>query len=236
MIISHKHRYVYVELPRTGSTAISKELCDNYDGQKILRTHSTLREFSRQASADEKKYFVFSSIRNPLDKTLSLYFKYKVKHRDYTNPKIYKRGNPLIGWLLRRQFQFVQERDASFEEFFRKFYFLPYDDWSSLDHQNLDFVIHFERLSDDFHEALKRIGIDPVRPLPVTNKTAGKEGDFWSHYPPSIQRRARWVFGPYLRRWGYEFPVSWEESEPAGANVAFHFTNLFRQVYWRLLR
>ena len=36
MIISHEHKYVFVEFPRTGTTAISKELCLNYFGKRIL--------------------------------------------------------------------------------------------------------------------------------------------------------------------------------------------------------
>ena len=31
MIISHKYKYLFVELPRTGSTAISNELCEYYE-------------------------------------------------------------------------------------------------------------------------------------------------------------------------------------------------------------
>ena len=34
MIISAKHRYVYVELPRTGSTATGNELLSHYDGER----------------------------------------------------------------------------------------------------------------------------------------------------------------------------------------------------------
>ena len=42
MVISHKHRYVFVEIPHTGSHAISKELCEFYDGQIIHRKHANV--------------------------------------------------------------------------------------------------------------------------------------------------------------------------------------------------
>ena len=91
MIISHIHRYLFVELPRTGSSAVSKELILNYDAENILRKHATYRDFLKQASKQEKEYFVFSSIRNPMDKILSLYFKYKTDHRRYDDPETYRR-------------------------------------------------------------------------------------------------------------------------------------------------
>ena len=75
MIISHQHKYLFVELPRTGTTAVSRELRLMYAGTRILRKHSSYQEFLRKASDEEKKYFVFTCIRNPLDDAVSHYFK-----------------------------------------------------------------------------------------------------------------------------------------------------------------
>ena len=73
MIISHQHRYLFVELPHTASTAIRRELLANYDGSSILHRHATYIDFERIASPDERSYFVFSCIRNPLDVAVTLY-------------------------------------------------------------------------------------------------------------------------------------------------------------------
>ena len=72
MIISHKYKYLFVELPLTASTAVSKELRENYDGESILYKHATYHEFLKIASPEEKKYFVFSGMCNPLDMELHL--------------------------------------------------------------------------------------------------------------------------------------------------------------------
>ena len=40
MIISHRHRYVFVKLPRTGSSAVRRELRELYDGVPILHKRS----------------------------------------------------------------------------------------------------------------------------------------------------------------------------------------------------
>jgi len=236
MIISHRHKYLFVELPRTGSSAIGKELILNYDAERILRNHATYTDFLAQASKDESGYFVFSSIRNPMDKILSLYFKYKYDHRKYDDPAIYRRGSILIAKLMMSQYRFVKESDASFPEFFKRFYHLPYDDWSSLDHNRMDFIIRFERLSEDFEAVLHRIGLTPVRSLPITNKTANRSKDFWSYYDADIRDRAAWIFGPYFRRWGYEFPEDWSVRGSLSSELTFRFINVFRKLYWRYLR
>ena len=91
MIISHKHRYLFVELPHTASSAIRHELREYYDGVPILQKHSYYHQFLEIASEQEQRYFVFSTIRNPLDVTVTLYFKYKSNHKGaFTNPNRWK--------------------------------------------------------------------------------------------------------------------------------------------------
>ena len=77
MVISHKNKYVFIELPRTASAAIAKELCKNYNGEQFISEHATFDQFKKKATDVEKKYFIFTCIRNPMDKTISLYYKFR---------------------------------------------------------------------------------------------------------------------------------------------------------------
>lgn len=36
MIISHEHKYLFIEIPLTASWAVRKELCEFYGGEAIL--------------------------------------------------------------------------------------------------------------------------------------------------------------------------------------------------------
>lgn len=119
---------------------------------------------------------------------------------------------------------------------FRRFCRLPYDDWSSLDHARMSYVMRFESLSRDFDNVLRSIGTEPVRTLPVASKTRERADDSWSYYTPAIQSRARWVFGLYFRRRGYEVPDDWNATSLPGNEVTFTLLNLPRQLYWRYLR
>ena len=73
MIISHKNKYLFVELPHTATTAIIKEFREKYDGKRILRKHAFFHDFQKIANDDEK-YFVFSCVRNPMDEVVSIYY------------------------------------------------------------------------------------------------------------------------------------------------------------------
>lgn len=238
MIISHKHKYLFVALPQTGSTAISRELRLNYDGERILVKHATYQDFVTIANSEEKEYFVFSCIRNPLDYTVSQYFKYLTDHHhEYTDPKRLKRVRGLVAHLFLLRFNYVRREQPDFATYFKKYYFTPYNNWSSLSHKDFDFIIRFERIQEDFAQALRLIGLEPKRPLPLTNPTQKKGRDYTCYYTPDTIERAKRVFGPYMRQWGYEFPPEWGESRiNPWDQFQFDFLNIFRTVYWRYLR
>jgi hypothetical protein len=238
MIISHTYKYLFVELPRTGSTAISRELCQQYDGQRILRKHSTYYDFLREATAAEREYFVFSGIRNPLDDAVSRYFKLSTNHNQrFTDPRKTQRRSNLAERLESWLFGYVTRHDADFETFFRKSYVFPYNNWATMSRQHYDYVIRFEHLQEDFECALRLIGIEPKRPLPLRNPTAKRRRNFAAYYSEKSIPRAKRIFGPFMRAWGYEFPAEWGQHQlPWWNELAFDFANLFRVLYWRHLR
>ena len=247
MIISDRHRYLFVELPRTGSTAVHRELRLLYDGEPILTKHATYEDFLKFATESQKGYFVFSSVRNPMDDAVSKYFKVKggraAGARRRTNhgvqADVRKRNrerllNRLVDTHMTR---FVRKTDADFARFFLRYYVFPYDTWASLSHKRFNFVIRFETLAADFEHALRLIGLEPNRPLPVANPTADRRADFAAYYIPMTRSRARRVLGPYMARWGYRFPSSWGILGPtAMERRAYSLYSFFACLYWRYLR
>lgn len=237
MIISHKHKYLFVELPRTGSTAISKELRECYDGARILRKHATYLEFLKVASPEEKKYFAFSCIRNPLDDLVSQYFKYRTNHKQrYTDPVKLQRRGKLVRTIDLLRFKSIQRTDMDFATYFKRFHKIPYSNWSILSHKQFDFVIRFENLEKDFATVLELLGVEQKRPLPLVNRT-GEKASFLSYYTLEIYEQARKVCGPFMKVWGYDFPAEWgDNSVPLLSQVEFHLFNLFGILYWKHLR
>jgi len=238
MIISHKHKYLFVAIPHTGSTAISRELCENYAGVPILRKHADYHEFLEIANAEEKTYFVFAGIRNPLDEAVSLYFKYKTTHREtYTNPKRLKKNGGHVTDVHLRKFNFIKNTNADFPTYFKKFYTLPYNNLISLSRKEFGFVIRFENLQDDFSQVLRLLRIEQKRPLPVVNKTTERRRDFLSYYTPEIYEQARRVFGPFMRKWEYDFPPEWGDNAiPWSSQIQFYVLDPCKRFHWRHLK
>ena len=210
MIISDKHKYLFLETPHTGSTAIAKELIEKYDGEEIVYKHANYHEFLKIANAEQRQYFVFAGVRNPLDEAVSLYYKFLTNHKNnYTDPaKLLKNG----GWVTDRKveiYELVQET-KSFYTFLRRFYPWVYTSNINLNKQHCDFIVRFEHLDDDLTEALGQIGIEKVRPLPVVNKT-DERGEFEDYYEKRSFDLSTRIFGPFLKEWDYKFPKNWEK-------------------------
>ncbi len=53
MIISDRYRYVFVELPHTGSAAIGAELREKSDGRRVLCRQSTWEGFREVTTTEQ---------------------------------------------------------------------------------------------------------------------------------------------------------------------------------------
>jgi hypothetical protein len=237
MVISDKYKYVFVELPRTGTTAISKELVENYDGQTILWKHAPLNKFLEQASDEQRNYFKFACIRNPVDRTFSLYNKIKNDHGGEFSILKETRFKNLQAWYFYRQYLYIKENNASFVQYLKRFYSTsPYDDWITLDFSSLDSIIRFEHLNQDFKRTLEQIGIQPIRDLPATNKTV-KSSALSNEISPRDMKDLNQSFGVYLSKMGLEFPDGLGKPEVTkNMRFRYEFYHKLKTIYWRFFK
>lgn len=236
MIISTKYKYLFIETPHTGSTAISKELIENYSGKTVLHKHANYHEFLRIATPDQKKYFVFAGVRNPLDEAVSLYYKFLTNHKsNYTSPdKLLKNG----GWVTQRKVDIYNQVqiDKDFNKFLRMFYKVVYTNNININKNHCDYILRFENLDSDFSTALKAMGIDKKRPLPLLNKTK-KSGEFVDYYTDESIPYALNIFGPFMTEWGYNFPAEWGLSgPPLKSSINYKLGKVARVVYSRYVK
>ena len=240
MIISHENKYVFVQLPKTASTAIEVELLEHYGGEKIMLKHDLYHRFEKQATAEEKKYFVFASVRNPMDIAASHYYNLLQENRiTKRTPKKHKLARKIWGsYRTKKRFDFIRDGEGDFKSYFLKFYNQPYANWSIVDHKAFNFVIRYEHMQEDFAELLRKLGLEQVRPIPVANKTKNKSGSFMDLYTdPEVIQRAIDVFGPYFREFGYEFPEEWSSyKESPWSQRMYPVLNSVRTFYWKHLR
>jgi hypothetical protein len=241
MIISHLYKYLFIEIPRTGTTAISKELIDMYNGEHVLHKHATYSEFKRSDVKITDDYFIFSSKRNPLDRCVSEYLKYKYNHNDalgkYSGRVANAGLNPLkyfrAKYFLKRV-QFAQKEGTEFSDYYLNFFNKSYCDFGFTDHPECDFVIKFESLTDDFQEALIKMGVEPKRTLPHVNKTKNKEKVFWDYYTDEILSHTVRNKKIYFQISNYSFPDNWPKQNISLIDwLRFYYYNLPKIIYWK---
>ncbi|MEM7468154.1 MAG: sulfotransferase family 2 domain-containing protein [Pseudomonadota bacterium] len=212
MVISHELKFVFIEVPHTGSHSITQELLEHFSCERILRKHANLSQFLGQASKEERKYFKFATVRNPLDTAVTDYCKLEGNHKgQYTNPSaLLKNGGHVTEEHL-AQFNFIHDNQADFSDFMREFRNKIYHNWFLLGSEQMDFVIRFEDLQSGYKEALKRIGVQTPRDLPHVNPTKKKRKNFTEFYSEDIRDMIVANYGPFMQKWNYSFPETWGE-------------------------
>lgn len=196
MIISHKYKYVFIQLGKTASSAMARELCEFYDGREILWKHARYEDFLLTATEEEKKYFTFAGIRNPLDFIVSRY-----------HLRLLGRNNDNRNNL--KQYLFLGKNN-NFDDFFFKFFCRSiYFDWRIKKYSKLDYIYRYENLQADFSLILNKLGIRQIRPLPLFNQTPNKKNFLDYYNNKKIQQVAIIIFGPFFKKWNYQFPQDW---------------------------
>tara|TARA_Y100001980_G_C14552806_1_gene337394 strand:+ start:3071 stop:3814 length:744 start_codon:yes stop_codon:yes gene_type:complete len=242
MIISHKHNYLFVETPRTGTTSIGNELVKNYGGERILGKHSTHFEFKNIATSDELKYYKFTGVRNPLDSLISFYHKTfndkHVRNENTINFSQKMRRQKSLTMLLtaayyKLQSDFMSENEVSFSVFFKRYCKFPYTNPVDIDYGFFDKVLRFETLQSDFTDSLEFLGLKQIRPLPFVNVTKKSSKLFWDYYTDDIKEGAVSLFGPFMERFNYEFPDYWEHNISKRDYFNYHFSKKIKYFYYK---
>lgn len=236
MIISHRYKFLFIGLPFSASSAITKDLHEEHDGKPYLRKHSLYHEFVKVATDEEKKYFVFAVLRNPMEITVTVYEKMKSNSKgNFTNPDLFTENGGHISKKHRERFNFIQENNATFQEYFIKFFNKPLDNFTSITLDNCNYIIRYENIAEDYKTALIKAGVKNPKPLAVTNKTSGKKKDITEYYTEEVQRLALFVFGPFLSKYNYEFPDKWiNKKVPFSAYFLFKIGEIARRLKWKI--
>ena len=182
MIISHSHRYIFIKSEKTAGTSVEAALskhCTANDmvtplgdywfnrGERGEWIHSSMNAegfFQHDPAADVRRkvspeiwndYFKFSITRNPWDRVVSN-FSWEARNKFALRPA--------RRWYHRLGMRFDEFGETT--KLFRKF---VAGDWTNNDRFYLlegalcvDFVIRYERLTEDLAEVCRRVGLPPL--------------------------------------------------------------------------
>ncbi|MDQ3782271.1 MAG: sulfotransferase family protein [Actinomycetota bacterium] len=217
-VISRSNGYLFLLAPRTASTAVGDVMCkqlggnfipkrdmlDEHGSLIVERKHSTTRKLVDAGlllRQDVTNLFVITAVRNPFDSLVTWWVKKKTSYVPLLadpNSFIHRSKSSVA------DIRFVM--DHTFDEWVERNYAeaVPrsmYAEWL----EDADFVMRYEQLQHDFEEAMGRVGIDQVPPIPVLNRTEAKGADYRSYYTPQSRRLVARAFAPDLERFGYRF-------------------------------
>jgi hypothetical protein len=200
MVISEHYKYIFIQNEKTASSAIAKELIENYDGKYIMWKHANYSNLKKDIGQKRNNYFIFSGLRNPLDIIVSMYYLRKIGKGTKHSISNF------------REHSFIKNNDATFQQYFKKIYsHIPYTCWDTKDFNKLDYIYHYETIQEDFKYLLEKLGLEQKRPLPIFNVTPNKNKNFLSYYTEDIQSLAKMSFGRYMNKWNYHFPKDWKQ-------------------------
>ena len=195
-MISHKHKFIFIHIPKTGGTSVEIALedetciCKRNEWSKEPRgfgaplNHLTLQQVIDSKYLTEEQlqtYFKFTFIRHPLDRAISEIFCPHIKgvFKKYDNVK-----DKLIrlstidnhAGHIKPQIKFIKTNcDIS-----------------------MDFIGKFENFQEDFNVVCDKIGI-PQRDLPHKNKNKTKTKHYTEYYDEVVKDLIRYKYKQDLK-------------------------------------
>lgn len=226
-IIVPEHRLLFILTPRTASSAVGKVLrrelgghwlprehIRNRRGKVVVRTkHSTVRDLVSHgviSGPEMAELTVFTCVRNPFDRLVSVYHKRRDEWSEYADdPESWVHFNGRRGM---RDLHIANER--SFTEWIEHRYggnpvrrmamrVAPLSMYRRFV-ADTDVVMRFERLQDDFDRVLASVGLDPIE-VPVFNRTETRPVGYRDFYDDRSRTLVEHTFRWDLETFDYAF-------------------------------
>ncbi len=198
----HRHRCVFIHIPRTAGVAVTTTLFGNLAGGHLdAETYRFVLGEQRFES-----YFKFCFVRNPWDRLVSSY--HYLPHSRWPDDRTWAEEH------LSRYTSFgdfVRDGVAT-ADLSQKPHFRPQSEFVCLRDGSLavDKVFHFESLDAGFTEIAKRLGVPSV----LEKKNRSERDDYRSYYEDETRDIVAEVYSQDVKLFGYSFEHS--ESSHAG--------------------
>ncbi len=200
-MISFQKRFLFVHIPKTAGNSIQSILRDYSEDEIValrgeqdgierfglrnpkykIRKHSTLAEY-RAALGEERfrGFYKFTCVRNPWERMVSYYFT----------------PTQQVGPWDRKEFRKIILKALSVADYLRL------AEGEEDPFGNVDYVMRFETLADDFRHVCAALDI-PAAPLPQYNRSSREH--YAKYYDDELRELVRKRFAPEIERFGYTF-------------------------------
>jgi Sulfotransferase family len=200
-MISLQKRFLFVHIPKTAGNSIQSALRDYSEDQLValrkeqdgierfglrnpnykIKKHSTLSEY-RDALGHEqfRNLYKFTCVRNPWDRMVSYYF------TPTQTPETWDR----------KGFRKIICKAVPVADYLRL------DDGEKDPFANVNYVMRFESLTDDFRAVCGTLGISATT-LPRYNRSS--RDNYSKYYDDELRELVRMRFAAEIERFGYAF-------------------------------
>ncbi|HMF46592.1 MAG TPA: sulfotransferase family 2 domain-containing protein [Candidatus Udaeobacter sp.] len=200
-MISLQKRFLFVHIPKTAGNSIQSVLRDYSEDQLValrneqdgierfglrnpkykVRKHSTLSEYHDALGNEQfRNLYKFTCVRNPWDRMVSYYF------TPTQNPETWNR----------KKFRETISKAVSVSDYLRL------DNSEGDPFANVDRIMQFENLADDFRAVCAAIGIPPPA-LPQYNRSSREH--YSKYYDDELCELVRARFAAEIERFNYTF-------------------------------
>ena len=187
-MISHKYKFISIEVPKTGTTTICSALKRKFGCKSPQpKKHLDLEQYREMFPDEVQSYFTFSFVRNPWSRVVSLY------HRsEGTKMKSKMTFSEFVNWIkLATDTCVMPTPKKNMIDFFK------------LDGKvKIDFIGKLENFQADFNTICDKIGV-PRRKLPYKNRSAHKH--YTKYYNDETRQIIAEKFAKDINYFGYKF-------------------------------
>jgi hypothetical protein len=219
MLISHSHRFIFIHVAKVAGVSIRSALepyCEEPQHFKIARPQPTLpdgttnptyemwksalwhakaRDVKKQLSSNTfANFYKFAFVRNPWDWQVSMYH-FILKRKDHIHHhkvSAMRSFDEYLEWVIATRNPYPKNATKHQKD-------MLYD---RNDELLVDFVGHYESLTQDFNKVCNQIGIQAT--LPSFNHS--KHENYTHYYNKSSIKRVAEYFQTDIERFGYTFP------------------------------
>tara|TARA_X000000950_G_scaffold243548_1_gene299092 strand:+ start:1895 stop:2491 length:597 start_codon:yes stop_codon:yes gene_type:complete len=196
-MISHKHKAIFVHVPKTAGSSMRVYLRKrgfgsveyhapdgSNDDITGVYVNGTSWRIKRNLENEWDKYFKFAFIRNPWDRMVSCWKNRAIKYEDFgkfLKDYPYPQSNHNLIWHTLPQLNHMTDLNGN---------------------NMMNYVGKFENLDQDLNTICKKLGIE-YSPLPHINKS--KHKPYWEYYTNEQRLFVETIYEKEIKLYNYEF-------------------------------
>ena len=217
-MITHKYKLIFIHIPKCAGSSVERFIIDHADGVRGSEGHSRPREglVMRREGLTKTinkypKYKLFTTVRNPYDRFVSLWMHSNRSLGPYADRPTKNKNISLLDYA-----KLIHQNDPSQLSDFDKYHSIlqtefiidlhPEEFWNvKLDQpQELNYILRFEKIEEDFSELCRDMNFSTNERLPHQFKSNRKKG-YAEYYDDETRGIVAGKYAKDLEYFGYKF-------------------------------